>query len=60
MFSELCKVYDVKKLIVVIMWNLYWVFVDFDIKYLKDFKNLFGDFDNIYIMISKEFKKINF
>ncbi|MEK1831636.1 glycine betaine ABC transporter substrate-binding protein [Priestia megaterium] len=39
------------------MWNPHWAFADFDIKYLKDPKNSFGDPDNIYTMTSKEFKR---
>ncbi|MFZ7824432.1 glycine betaine ABC transporter substrate-binding protein [Priestia aryabhattai] len=59
MLSELRKAYDAKRPIVVTMWNPHWAFADFDIKYLKDPKNSFGDPDNIYTMTSKEFKKTN-
>lgn len=57
MMSELKKVYIKKKLIVVMFWNLYWGFLEFDLKYLKDFKKVYGEKDDIYYFVCKGFEK---
>ncbi|WP_238442601.1 glycine betaine ABC transporter substrate-binding protein [Desulforamulus reducens] len=57
MMSELTKAYKEKKPVVVTLWSPHWAFSEFDLKYLKDPKKIFGDQENIYFMTRKEFGK---
>lgn len=49
-----------KCLIVVIGWILYWMFIKFDLKFLDDFKNVYGNVENIYIIVCKGLKEDKF
>ncbi|SMO69668.1 glycine betaine ABC transporter substrate-binding protein [Melghirimyces algeriensis] len=57
MTSELDKAIKDKKPIVVTLWNPHWAFAEYDLKYLKDPKNIYGDKENIQYMHRKGFEK---
>lgn len=55
MLAALKNAYDKKEPILVTLWNPHWVFADYDLKYLEDPKNVFGDDEKIYVMARKGF-----
>ncbi|WP_425388077.1 glycine betaine ABC transporter substrate-binding protein [Ectobacillus panaciterrae] len=57
MMSELKKAYQAKKPIAVTLWNPHWAFSDYDLKYLKDPKKVYGDKDDIMYITRKGFTK---
>ncbi|KMP24425.1 glycine betaine ABC transporter substrate-binding protein [Bacillus wiedmannii] len=57
MMSELKKAYSQKKPIAVTLWNPHWAFSEFDLKYLKDPKKVYGEKDDIYYSVRKGFEK---
>jgi glycine betaine/proline transport system substrate-binding protein len=57
MMSELKKAYKAKKPIVVTLWNPHWAFSDYDLKYLKDPKKVYGEKDDIVYVTRKGFTK---
>ncbi|MBJ3791371.1 glycine betaine ABC transporter substrate-binding protein, partial [Bacillus sp. OA1] len=57
MMSELKKAYTKKKPIAVTLWNPHWGFSEFDLKYLKDPKKVYGEKDDIYYSVRKGFEK---
>ncbi|EEM10993.1 Glycine betaine-binding protein [Bacillus pseudomycoides] len=57
MMSELKKAYTQKKPIAVTLWNPHWSFSEFDLKYLKDPKKVYGEKDDIYYSVRKGFEK---
>ncbi|MED1268671.1 glycine betaine ABC transporter substrate-binding protein [Bacillus mycoides] len=57
MMSELKKAYNQKKPIAVTLWNPHWAFSEFDLKYLKDPKKVYGEKDDIYYSVRKGFEK---
>lgn len=56
MMASLKKAYDAKEPVLVPLWNPHWAFAQYDLKYLKDPKNLYGDPEKIYWMSRKGFK----
>lgn len=48
MMSALDSAYKSEEPIVVTLWNPHWAFADYDLKYLKDPKKVYGDGDTIY------------
>ncbi|PRO65454.1 glycine betaine ABC transporter substrate-binding protein [Alkalicoccus urumqiensis] len=50
MISELDTAIADEEPVVVTMWNPHWVFSDYDIKYLDDPDNVYGDAEDIYYM----------
>lgn len=46
-----------KEPVVVTLWNPHWAWARYDLKYLKDPKNVFGDPENIYWMSRKGFEE---
>ncbi|MGX1194169.1 glycine betaine ABC transporter substrate-binding protein [Metabacillus sp. SLBN-84] len=57
MLTEFKKAYEKKQPIAVTLWNPHWVFADYEIKYLKDSKNVFGAPDKIHSMSRTGFEK---
>ncbi|WP_263703668.1 glycine betaine ABC transporter substrate-binding protein [Bacillus thuringiensis] len=57
MMSELKKAYTKKKPIAVTLWNPHWGFSEFDLKYLRDPKKVYGEKDDIYYSVRKGFEK---
>ncbi|MDM5188157.1 glycine betaine ABC transporter substrate-binding protein [Bacillus sp. DX4.1] len=57
MMSELKKAYNQKKPVAVTLWNPHWAFSEFDLKYLKDPKKVYGEKDDIYYSVRKGFEK---
>jgi glycine betaine/proline transport system substrate-binding protein len=57
MLSELDKAIKNKEPIVVTLWNPHWSFSEYDLRYLKDSKNVYGDRENIRYMTRKGFTK---
>jgi len=57
MTSALSKAYQKKEPIVVTLWDPHWAFAKFDLKYLEDPKNMFGDFEYIYFVTHNTFKQ---
>ncbi|MDM5154460.1 glycine betaine ABC transporter substrate-binding protein [Bacillus sp. DX1.1] len=57
MMSELKRAYSQKKPIAVTLWNPHWAFSEFDLKYLKDPKKVYGEKDDIYYSVRKGFEK---
>lgn len=48
MMAALDSAYQNEEPIAVTLWNPHWAFADYDLKYLEDPKNVFGDGDTIY------------
>ncbi|GAA0591809.1 glycine betaine ABC transporter substrate-binding protein [Virgibacillus siamensis] len=57
MTAQLKKKYDEKEPIVVTLWNPHWAFAVWDLKYLDDPKNVYGEADNVFWYSRKGFKK---
>ncbi|MBC1521480.1 glycine betaine ABC transporter substrate-binding protein [Listeria aquatica] len=57
MTSTLEKAIKDKRPIVVTGWTPHWMFTKFDLKFLKDPKNVYGDAENINTMVRKGLKK---
>ncbi|PSL50427.1 glycine betaine/proline transport system substrate-binding protein [Salsuginibacillus halophilus] len=53
MISELDSAYSSEEPIVVTMWSPHWVLAEYDIKYLEDPENVYGDGDDI-VYISRD------
>ncbi|WP_246206642.1 glycine betaine ABC transporter substrate-binding protein [Virgibacillus ihumii] len=56
MTAQLKKKYDEKEPIVVTLWNPHWAFAVWDLKYLDDPKNVYGEADNVYWFSRKGFE----
>lgn len=56
MTSSLKRAYKNKEPIVVTLWNPHWAFADFDLKYLKDPKNVYGGPEDVYFITHKGFQ----
>ena len=56
MTSALTKAYKKEEPIVVTLWDPHWTFAKFDLKYLEDPKNMFGDSEYIYFVTHNSFK----
>ncbi len=48
MMSALDNAYSAHQAIVVTLWNPHWAFAQYDLKYLDDPKNVYGDSENIH------------
>ena len=62
MMSELKKAYTKKKPIAVTLWNPHWGFSEFDLKYLKDPKKVYGEkmtFITLFVKVSKKTIRIS-
>lgn len=57
MAAALGKAIEDKKPIVVTLWSPHWAFSKWDLKYLKDPKNIYGDPDNINTIVRKGLKE---
>ncbi|WP_085520571.1 glycine betaine ABC transporter substrate-binding protein [Tuberibacillus sp. Marseille-P3662] len=57
MTAALQKAIKNKEPIIVTLWSPHWAFSDFDLKYLKDPKNFYGDPDDIKILTRKGLKE---
>ncbi|RDD60559.1 glycine betaine ABC transporter substrate-binding protein [Ferruginivarius sediminum] len=59
MTSALKKAIRQDEPVVVTLWNPHWAFADFDLKYLKDPKNVYGQGENIHWMSHMDLKDEN-
>lgn len=59
MAASLEKAYNSKKPIVVTGWKPHWKFAKFDLKFLKDPKNVYGGTENIHTLVRKGLKEDN-
>jgi len=59
MMASLKRAYDKNEPVLVTLWNPHWAFADYEVKYLDDPKNTYGDDENIYIMATKGFSDKN-
>lgn len=57
MTAALAKAIDAKEPIVVALWEPHWAFIEWDLKYLEDPKNLFGDPDSLHTVARKGLKE---
>jgi len=55
MLTALDKAYRDKKPIVVTGWSPHWMFVKYDLKYLKDPKKDYGDIEEVHTLANKKF-----
>jgi len=59
MTSALDRAYNREQPIVVTLWNPHWAFADYNLKYLDDPKNIYGEGEDIHWMSRPEFAKAN-
>lgn len=59
MMSALERAYQRKEPIAVTLWNPHWAFADYNLKYLDDPKNIYGQGENIHWMSRPEFEEQN-
>jgi len=59
MLTALDKAYRDKKPIVITAWSPHWMFVKYDLKYLKDSKKEYGDIEEVHTLANKDFSKKN-
>ncbi|GGE20248.1 putative glycine-betaine binding permease protein [Marinithermofilum abyssi] len=59
MTASLEKAYKSKKPIVVTGWKPHWKFAKYDLKFLKDPKNVYGGTENIHTLVRKGLKEDN-
>ncbi|WP_174615158.1 glycine betaine ABC transporter substrate-binding protein [Virgibacillus ihumii] len=57
MTGALAGAIDDQKPIVVTLWEPHWAFIEWDLKYLKDPKNLFGEPDSLHAVARKGLKE---
>lgn len=57
MMAALDKAYREKKWIAIYGWSPHWMFAKYDLKYLKDTKNVFGESEQIVTLAHKDFSK---
>ncbi|HEX6922978.1 MAG TPA: glycine betaine ABC transporter substrate-binding protein [Bacillales bacterium] len=57
MTAALSKAIENKKPIIVTLWKPHWAFAEWDLKILKDPKNIYGDSDSIYTVVNKKLKE---
>ncbi|WLD93625.1 glycine betaine ABC transporter substrate-binding protein [Alkalihalobacillus sp. AL-G] len=57
MMSVLDKAYNNEEPVIVTLWNPHWAFAEYELKYLKDPKKVYGEPDDIYFMTRKGFKE---
>ncbi|HEX7064769.1 MAG TPA: glycine betaine ABC transporter substrate-binding protein [Bacillales bacterium] len=57
MTAALSKAIEAHKPIIVTLWKPHWAFAEWDLKILKDPKNIYGDSDSIYTVANKKLKE---
>lgn len=57
MLGVLDAAYKAKKPVVVTLWNPHFAFAEYDLKYLEDPKNVYGDGDDIFFITRKGFEE---
>lgn len=57
MMATLKDYYEKQQPVVVTLWNPHWAFAEFDLKYLEDPENVYGDEEKIYIMAHEGFSE---
>ncbi|WP_280770300.1 glycine betaine ABC transporter substrate-binding protein [Salipaludibacillus daqingensis] len=57
MIAELDSAYQAEEPVVVTLWNPHWTFSDYDLKYLEDPQNVFGEPEDIYYMSRQGFEE---
>ncbi|MUV37788.1 Glycine betaine-binding protein OpuAC [Lentibacillus sp. JNUCC-1] len=57
MTAELKRAIDAKEPIIVTLWEPHWAFIEWDLRYLDDPDNLFGDADSKHAVARKGFKE---
>ena len=55
MASSLSRAYKKKEAIVVTLWNPHWIFSDYEMKFLKEPKNLYGEVEDAYFVANNGF-----
>lgn len=55
--ASLKQAYAENQPVLVTLWSPHWAFAEFDLKYLEDPKNIYGDQENIYVMATKGFSE---
>ncbi|MFO7819342.1 MAG: glycine betaine ABC transporter substrate-binding protein [Halanaerobacter sp.] len=55
MASSLSDAYKEKEPIVVTLWNPHWIFSDYDMKFLEEPKNLYGEVEDAYFIANNGF-----
>ncbi|WP_029896028.1 glycine betaine ABC transporter substrate-binding protein [Desulfohalovibrio reitneri] len=57
MLGVLQSAYEAGKPVVVTLWNPHYAFAEYDLKYLEDPKNVYGEGDDIFFITRKGFEK---
>jgi glycine betaine/proline transport system substrate-binding protein len=57
MISELDSAYSNEEPVLVTLWNPHWTFSDYDLKYLEDPENVYGEPEEIYYMTRTGFRE---
>lgn len=57
MLASLKTAYSKNEPVVVTLWNPHWVFSEYELKYLGDPRNIYGDGDDIFFITRKGFDK---